>query len=112
MYQKLIFVLLITISCIQTSQINESPTKLELMKSPLNRPINEFGLKFLQQLAKNDENQCNIFISPFSIMLIFTMLLHGTNGQTNQQILNTFGYLKDQGLSDEIIHQSFQDVKI
>lgn len=91
---------------------NKDLTKLEFMKSPLNRTINDFGLKFLQQLIKNDENQCNIFYSPFSVSLMFTMLLHGTDGRTKQQILNTFGYLTNLNLDTKEIHQSFQDVGI
>lgn len=86
--------------------------KSELLKSPLNRTINEFGLKLLQQLTKSDENQCNIFVSPFSIMLLFTMLLHGTDGQTSKQILDSFGYSNQPNLNADAIHQSFQDVSM
>ena len=79
---KLILILLIIIYNLQLSlndELKES-NRLELLKSPLNDTINDFGLKILQQLIKNDENQCNVFISPFSIMLMFTMLLHAGPG--------------------------------
>lgn len=93
---------------ISSDELNKS----ELMKSPLNRTINEFGLRLLQQLTKSDENQCNIFVSPFSIMLVFSMLLHGTDGKTTQEILDTFGYRNQSNLNVDAIHQSFQDVSI
>lgn len=91
---------------------SDEPNKSELLKSPLNRTINDFGLRLLQQLTKSDENQCNIFVSPFSIMLLFTMLLHGTDGRTSQQILDSFGYSNQKNLNADVIHQSFQDVGI
>lgn len=73
-------ILCLLIFCFKMSASFEADN-LELMKSPLNRTINDFSFKFLQRLTKNDENQCNIFFSPFSISLMFSMLLHGTDGK-------------------------------
>ena len=103
-------ILLVVICGLFRATSSDEPNKSELMKSPLNRTINDFGLRLLQQLTKSDENQCNIFVSPFSIMLLVTMLLHGTDGQTSKQILDTFGYLNQPDLNVDTIHQSFQDV--
>lgn len=75
MFNKISKILLFLIIIIFKISSFEIKNNLEFMKSPLNRSINDFSLNFLQQLTKSDENQCNIFFSPFSIMLMVNFIV-------------------------------------
>ena len=54
---------------------------------------NKFALAMYQHLLKNaDSSQQNIFFSPYSLSTAMAMLYAGAEGETKQQIQNTFYY--------------------
>lgn len=75
--------------------------------SPLASPINEFSLKYFRAVQNLSEN---VFYSPLSISMMYSMLLRGAGGLTAQQIINTFEYnLNFTGEQD--IHDAFKEVR-
>ncbi|WP_013323387.1 serpin family protein [Gloeothece verrucosa] len=51
----------------------------------------QFGLNLFQTLVTEDPNQ-NVFVSPTSVAIALSMVLQGTDGKTQQQMLSTLGY--------------------
>jgi len=68
---------------------------------------NEFGLKLLKDIAKDQDE--NIFISPLSISTAFGMLYAGADGISAQELRHVLGYDFAQ-LSDQMVHQQFQNI--
>ncbi|XP_074602632.1 iripin-8-like [Brevipalpus obovatus] len=87
---------LITVDCLNS--FNHS--------SPLAHPINQFSLKYLRSVQNLSDN---VFFSPLSISMMYSMLLRGAGGLTAQQIISTFEYdLNFTGQQD--IHEAFKEL--
>ncbi|XP_015789686.1 serpin B9 [Tetranychus urticae] len=74
--------------------------------SSLALPINQFSLSFYRSVHNLSEN---VFFSPLSISMMYSMLLRGASGLTAQQIINTFQYPLSFKTSDEI-HAAFKEL--
>lgn len=74
--------------------------------SPLALPINQFSLKFYRSVSNLSEN---VFFSPLSISMMYSMLLRGSSGLTAQQIINAFEYQLNFKTSDDV-HDAFKEV--
>lgn len=56
-------------------------------KQQFSKGINDFSFRILEELQEGK----NIFISPYSISMGFSMLVNGAQGETKEQIENVFG---------------------
>ena len=67
----------------------------------------EFGFDLFNDLRKNEQNK-NIFISPFSISVALAMTVNGASGETEQAMTNT---LHLQGLDSESINTGYAGLR-
>ena len=58
----------------------------------LSKQTNRFGLNLLDEIAKNRENQGQIFLSPYSIAMALAMVYAGSGGNSQQQLQQIIGY--------------------
>lgn len=82
------------------SEISYNPSILSI-------PLSKFSFNLMNQLSESSDGKENIFLSPLSISMAFSMLLLGSRGPTEEIILKT---LKLEQNPD--VHQTFQEVCI
>ena len=68
---------------------------------------NKFGLELFKQIIA-EENNKNVFISPFSVSMALGMALNGANGDTKSAIRKTLGH---NALSDIETNETYQSLK-
>ena len=72
-------------------EIPDDPDKVAVELYMINAQTEgDFTFNIIKQL--NNESDGNFFLSPISVELAFAMLANGADGNSRQQILNTFGY--------------------
>lgn len=109
------FIILISIgiaffSCEKESSDNDDNTpELKLTKSGevLVKSGNNFGFEILDVLNQSAEPDENLFISPLSISFAFGMVLNGAEGDTYNEIAQTFHF---GDLTREQINENFEAI--
>lgn len=84
----------------------DSPTPLTKAAENIIEASNNFTFKIFDELEKEYSNE-NIFFSPLSMSMAFSMALNGANGETKQQIKNVIDF---GSYSDEEINMAFKSL--
>lgn len=106
-----IALLLITSACHQTTETPEpTPNPPVSDLSPLEKEVvsadNSFGFKLFSKININEQNK-NVFISPFSVSMAFGMVLNGANGATLDSLKQS---LDHAGFSMDEINKSYKNI--
>jgi len=102
----LLFAGLFTLGCVNSIFPNVS-TNTTIIGAPINNltgGINSFALSFYNKLSDNNDN--NIFYSPFSIYSALSILYEGTNG-TSRNEMTKYNYMIS---NDTLRKDSFQTI--
>jgi serpin B len=109
-YVILIIIIGSLISCEKekTNNADEAP-ELKLTKSGelLVESGNNFGFELLNVINQESEDDENLFISPLSISFAFGMALNGAEGETYDEIAQTFHF---EDLSREEINENYESI--
>lgn len=81
-----------------------SPSSSDQIDQRLLNANNEFAFKLFTQTVQEDENK-NVFISPFSVSMALSLLYNGADGETQRQMAEVLE-LQDLKLID--VNQSYQ----
>lgn len=105
----LLIVLLCAVSCTksETPSVNTGSRPLRSAEKALLSSSNQFCFDYFALLSQQTPAQ-NIMFSPFSANAALSMLIHGADGETKQQIKNA---LRIASLSDDSIKSSFKSLK-
>ncbi len=79
--------------------------ELTTMEKAIAASDNSFGFKLFAQINGNEQNK-NVFISPFSVSMAFGMLLNGANGPTLDSLEQALG---DTGMSLNDINNAYEN---
>ena len=79
--------------------------QLNTLEKAIAASDNSFGFKLFAQINKNEQNT-NVFISPFSVSMAFGMLLNGANGPTLDSLEQALG---DGGMSLNDINTAYEN---
>ncbi|MYF98068.1 serpin family protein, partial [Candidatus Poribacteria bacterium] len=63
----------------------------------------QFGFNLFNEIRKNEQDK-NIFVSPYSVSVALAMTLNGASGETEQAMVNT---LQLQGLGSDLINSGY-----
>ncbi len=102
-----IFIFILIVSCERESQIIKDPIRLTTDQKQLVNSSNIFGFNIFKEVAKNTQNDTNVFISPLSISLALTMLYNGSASITKDELRSGLGY---EGLTDEQVNIANRDL--
>ncbi|GFR23013.1 serpin B8 [Trichonephila clavata] len=100
------FWIILLVVVVSQSSADTRCTSKEMVKinfSKLAVANNDLAFNLLRKL--NTESK-NVFFSPFGISMALGMLLHGSGGDTAEELRNVLGYQK-VNLSDEAVHDTF-----
>ncbi len=96
---------------IETGQVN-LPTATPIDKltpteaESLSRAYNKFGINFLKNRFAEEEDK-NIFISPVSLEMAFSMAMMGAAPDVQQEMVNTLGYGAESNASIKTLSQKY-----
>lgn len=79
--------------------------QLSTLEKAIAASDNSFGFKLFAQINRNEQNK-NVFISPFSVSMAFGMLLNGANGPTLDSLEQALG---DAGMSLNDINTAYEN---
>ena len=72
---------------------------------------NTFAIDMYQQIAKEpDQQDKNIFFSPFSMHVAFSSAYEGARGETASQMEDVFGFYSDEDLRHEYVLQTMSSL--
>ena len=80
MYSQLLWMML---SMVNTNVNSESDLKTSL---------NDFSLNFLKSYHQINDKNTNLFYSSISLATTLSLLVSGSNGQTQKQLIDLLGY--------------------
>ena len=80
MYHQLLWLML--------SVVNFHPNAANDLK----RSLNDFSLNFLKGYHENEKKHNNLLYSPISLASALSLVLAGSNGETQQEIVNLLGF--------------------
>jgi serine protease inhibitor len=108
----LAFFLLFFISCKkepQTAPLPTEPVQVALTQdqNSLITSENSFAFDIFNRIAAKEPVSVNLMISPLSISTALSMTLNGASGSTRDAMLNA---LKQNGLTEEIINNSYKSL--
>jgi serine protease inhibitor len=85
----------------------EPPFTLTEVQKLVVKSSNEFGFDLFKEIAANEQDTRNIFISPLSVSLALGMTLNGANGQTQTDMEKTLGF---EGMTSEQINKTYKEL--
>jgi serine protease inhibitor len=117
--RKIIAIFLVMAICLLYLQCSKS-TEPKSDNPPQTTPIdlteaekcviessNLFGFKLFQQIAADEEQNNNIFISPMSVSFALGMTWNGAGGETREAMAST---LEMSDLTDQEINESYRNI--
>jgi serine protease inhibitor len=105
----ILFILIMVVSCKkEASEVNPKPVvEFTATQSKVLQSSNQFGINLFDNLAANQSQTRNLFISPLSVYLALTMTYNGASGQTATEMKTALGF---DGLTDEEINESCKEL--